>query len=396
MEDGTRPLLAIYVAWHPAYSDGLTIAEGIREHFRRELYENVAGGAGVSVIFRSAPGPGLSIPLDIDLAGAATTAVAVLLEPHLASDPAWVGYLRGLVEKTEEAGLQSRVFPIAIDRAALGSIHIDEQALNWDLWTGSRDARQRQLITELTYEFCRMLRYYLECLKEPGEEEQAFSGYMKKVLIFISHSKHDNDGERVARLIRNRLHAGHGLESFFDVHDIPAGLRFQKVLHQQIRVSAMVAIHTDSYSSREWCRREIIEAKRWNVPLVVADCLRELDERGFPYMGNVPTVRVDPRRSDRIDIVVGRLLDEVLKDMLWRCRVEASLPRLGTTGRVAFLPRTPELLSLANLLAVKTPSESTIVYPDPPLSAEEEGLFAAVAPTVQLQCLTEWLARQGL
>jgi hypothetical protein len=55
------------------------------------------------------------------------------------------------------------------------------------------------------------------------------------------------------------------------VHDIPAGLRFHKVLLQQVRVSAMVAIHADSYSSREWCRREIIEAKRWNVPLVVAN-----------------------------------------------------------------------------------------------------------------------------
>jgi hypothetical protein len=56
----------------------------------------------------------------------------------------------------------------------------------------------------------------------------------------------------------------------------------------------MVAIHTDSYSSREWCRREIIEAKRWNVPLVVANGISNLDERGFPYMGNVPVVRLEP------------------------------------------------------------------------------------------------------
>lgn len=33
-----------------------------------------------------------------------------------------------------------------------------------------------------------------------------------------------------------------------------------------------------------------------------------------------------------------------------------------------------------------------IVYPDPPLSAEEERLFAAIAPHVQLRSWTEWIA----
>lgn len=115
--------------------------------------------------------------------------------------------------------------------------------------------------------------------------------------IFLSHSKHDNNGVQIAKAIRTHLHNGHGLASFFDVHDIPAGLRFQVVLLQQVRVSAMVAIHTDSYSSREWCRREVIEAKRWNVPLVVANSISDLDERGFPYMGNVPVVRLEPMGS---------------------------------------------------------------------------------------------------
>ncbi|WP_204306774.1 toll/interleukin-1 receptor domain-containing protein, partial [Klebsiella pneumoniae] len=77
---------------------------------------------------------------------------------------------------------------------------------------------------------------------------------------------------------------GDGLATFFDVHDIPTGVRFDRAILLQVRVSAVVAVHTDSYSSREWCRREIIEAKRWNVPLVVANCIADADERGFPYM----------------------------------------------------------------------------------------------------------------
>jgi hypothetical protein len=213
--------------------------------------------------------------------------------------------------------------------------------------------------------------------------------------VFLSHSKHDPDGERIAKLVRREIFAGEGdsLSSFFDVHDIPAGLRFYKVILEKVRVSAAVAIHTDSYSSREWCRREIIEAKRWNVPLVVANCIKDLDERGFPYLGNVPIVRMNPERADRIDMIVGRLLDEVLKDFLWQCRVE--IVGSEAAGTTIFLPRPPELVSLAGIFS-EGAADATVVYPDPPIGAEERGLFETIAPDVTLLSMTEWLAEAAL
>src|SRR5262249_27156093 len=160
----------------------------------------------------------------------------------------------------------------------------------------------------------------------------------------LSHSKHDRDGVRIAQAMRAKISISHGLDSFFDVHDIPGSLRFQKVLLHQVKVSAVVALHTDSYSSREWCRREILEAKRWNVPLIVANCLDDLDERGFPYMANVPIVRLDPEDESRIDVVIAHLINEVLKDFLWRCRVELA-KGLGDDSAI-FVPRPPELITL--------------------------------------------------
>jgi hypothetical protein len=362
----------------------------LREHFRRKLYENVAGGTGLSVIYRSTLAPGSSVPLPIDLDEAETTAVVILADTTLATDLAWASYIHELVARTEATGLGTRVFPVAIDPAVLAALALEEQALRWDRWAGSSVQRGRQLVGELTYEFCRMLRHYLEHLKRPAEEGAALDAYLKKVQVFLSHSKHDDHGEQIAYAIRNKLHNGHGLSSFFDVHDIPAGLRFHKVLLRQVRVSAMVAIHTDSYSSREWCRREIIEAKRWNVPLIVVNSISDFDERGFPYMGNVPIVRLEPQGVDRIDFVIWRLLDEVLKDFLWRCRVQLTRDTAGCT--VVFMPRSPELISLASLPPRTDVPEPVIVYPDPPLSAEEERLFADIAPRVQLRSLTEWLA----
>lgn len=388
MVDIARPFLVVYVVWHPDFEGGAALAEVLRKHFRRELYANVAGGTGLSVIFRSESAPSIARPLSIDLDEAETTAIVVLLESSLANDAEWVAYIRELSEQTDAAGLGARLFPIAIEHA--GQV-VTEQALRWDQWSATLDGDKLhlRLISELTYEFCRMLRHYLEHLKRPEEDSEALVRYLQKVQIFLSHSKHDDDGEGIARRIREHLYVGHGLGSFFDVHDIPAGLRFHEVLLQQVAQSAVVAIHTDSYSSREWCRREIIEAKRRNVPLVVANCIGDQDERGFPYMGNVPIVRMDPQLADRIDVVVGRLLDEVLKDFLWRCRVE--LGNCGD-GDVVFVPRAPELISLAGLPPVAELAQPTIVYPDPPLSAEEERLFEAVAPHVRLRSFTEWIA----
>jgi hypothetical protein len=45
------------------------------------------------------------------------------------------------------------------------------------------------------------------------------------------------------------------------------------------------------------------------VPLIVADSITDVDERGFPYMGNVPIVRLEPGAAERIPYVIARLLD---------------------------------------------------------------------------------------
>lgn len=385
----TRPFLVVYIVHHPDFAPGQTVAEMLYDRFRRKLFENVAGGTGLSVIYRSVPPTGAAAPLPINFDESETAAVVVLFDEAFAADDAYVAWLEETAVIADANGLSARVFPVAMD-AAFTRLGMVEQAVRWDKWDGADQAvRTRRLISSLTYQFARMLRSYLEQLRHPADEDAALERYLKKVQVFLSHSKRDGAGERIAKVVRQALFDGEGLSTFFDVHDIAPGLPFDKVILNQVRVSAVVAIHTDTFSSREWCRREIIEAKRANVPLVIANCLTDLDERGFPYMGNVPVVRMDPACVDRIDDVIGRLLDEVLKDFLWRCRVELVKDNAG--ARVSFLPRAPELISLAGLN--RTPDGQTIlVYPDPPLGAEEQRLFEEIAPDVLLRSLTEWIA----
>ena len=385
----TRPFLVVYVVWHPSLASGPAIAETLYDHFRRKLFENVAGGTGLSVIYRSTPPPGEVAPLEIDFDESETTAVVVLFDESFAADVAYTAWLKDTAERAEARGLGARVFPVALD-AALTRSGMVQQAIRWDRWEDvDAAARVRRLISRLTYQFARMLRSYLERLRHPADSDEALVRYLQKVQVFLSHSKRDEDGERIAKMIRQALFDGVGLSSFFDVHDIAPGLPFDKVILNQVRLSAVIAIHTDSFSSREWCRREIIEAKRASVPLVIANCLADRDERGFPYMGNVPVVRMNPDRVDRIEDVIGRLLDEVLKDFLWRCRVE--LVRAAAGEHERFLPHPPELISLAGLNR-SADSPTMVVYPDPPLGAEEQRLFEEIAPDVRLRSLTEWVA----
>ena len=387
MELTTRPLFALYVVWHPAYAKGRALADGLRQHFGRDLYRFVATESGVSVLERCEAAPGASTPLPIDWDTAELTAVVALADETLVDDPDWTGYVRDVARAAHATRPATVFFPVAMDGRAL-DLSVEQQALRWDRWDPPHAARAARLATDLTHEFCRTLRSRLDTLRNRGGEGAALERHLEKVRVFISHSKHDGDGERVGRGIRDWIHEHGPLDSFFDVHDIPPGTSFRDVLLHEVGASAVMAVHTDSYSSREWCRREVIEAKRRLTPMIVVDCMRDVDARSMAYLGNAPVVRMDPDRTDRIRTVIGCLLDEVFRTWLWRCRVGA---HLADAPDVLFTARPPELIALAALPRSEKGATPTIVYPEPLVSTDEQRLFADVAPGVRVQTLAEWL-----
>ena len=386
METTTRPLFALYIVWHPLNVNGGRVADLLRRHFGRDRHRNVAGDPGLSVIYRRETAPGELVPLSIDWDEAETTAVVVLMDSALARNQEWSNYVGELSRNAQTRGLSAQLFPVLMEPGGR-DLPLELQALRWDRWEGSTVDREHRLVCDLTCEFIRMLRHRL---RGAQEAETSLTDYLEKIKVFISHSKHDDDGESVARKVRDWLHEHSGLSSFFDVHDIPAGLSFREVLLHEIEASALVALHTDSYSSREWCRREIVESKRRHVPMIVVDCLHDIDQRSIPYMGNVPVVRMGADQKDRIRRVIGCLLDEVFGTYLWHCRVE---PFRAASSNVLFTARPPELISLATLPGQQSKTGSTIVYPEPPLGTDEARLFSEIAPDLRTLTLTEWMEK---
>ena len=142
----SKPFLVIYIAWNPGFSAGAEITKSLYDHYRRKLYENVAGGAGLPVVYRSTPAPNSVVPIDVDLSDAETSAIIMLIDECWAKDPAWVAWGQELMNRTNSAGLGARVFPVAIDGAAIGT-GMAEQAVRWDQWTSaSPKERERRLV----------------------------------------------------------------------------------------------------------------------------------------------------------------------------------------------------------------------------------------------------------
>jgi hypothetical protein len=388
----TRPLCAIYVAWHPSYARGETTARGLYQHFRRDLFTNVAGGVGLSVLYRSANAAEGDVPAPVSLDDSHIAVVFLLVSAAMAVEPAWRLYVRDMLGNAAARGLTARVIPVFMDGHGRDMVG-DVNAIRYYEFSEPDDLQELRLISTLTHELARLLRTYVASKEHPEVADNELDTYLEKVCVFLSHSKHDDYGERIAWAIEDFLSRNSALSQFFDVRDIPPGLPFPTVLERYVQRSAVVAIYTDSYSSREWCRREIIEAKRADRPLVVADCIAEVDERSFPYLGNVPVVRMEPKAMERIPYVIARLLDEVFKDYLWSAR-------LAHDGRcsdayVRFLPRTPELIALSGLRVPVGTAPPTIVYPDPPLGAEEMQLFHDVRDDLILMAYNEYAAANG-
>ncbi len=348
-------------------------------------------GAGIPVRFQRSLDLISPDPHTVNWNAGCPIAVVVLIDMSFAEDSEWVEYLHDLSQIAERQSIVARFLPVAMQANVLDHLNIREQALRWDDWDSPDEARDQRLIRELAYEFALMLRQQLHSLSLSSTDQPVLARNQEKIQVFLSHTKQDGHGKEIAEAIRCWLHQNSKLSSFLDVYDIPWGADASDTIEYHVERSIFLAIQTDQYSSREWCRREVIQAKQLGVPMILVDCLQTGEERAFPYLGNVPVIRMDPDAMDRIPELASRLLDELVVDYLWRYRI-ATLP--GRPEDTIYMARPPEPASLSAPV-IDQEMRSVVVYPDPPLGNEEVQLLQAIRGGLQFQTITQWLARES-
>ena len=190
--------------------------------------------------------------------------------------------------------------------------------------------------------------------------------------LFISHAK--VDGIAMARSLIGVLQqlktAGRGqvgFDYFYDAEHIAPGSVWRSVLEGEAGRSMLVALRTEAYEGRYWCRREFLAAERRGLPILVVDLRKEQyhDSARLPF-DVAPSVRVHD----------GNLIRVVLHAMaahLRALRVQSmALPTVNV------LPHRPSVYSLSGAMQATVPDK--IAYPGPRLP---KTFLQAVAPMLR-------------
>ncbi len=365
-----RAPLLIHLIFHPQSSEARSLAHAFYQALNSDP---VLPGLRIPTVLAVEDGTGLP-PVRHDLDEAEHSVAVVLADDHMVLEQpvpsgrvSWPQFVADLWKQCDSG--RHRLLPVQLSDAAW-PLHECLSEVNF-LRALQPDPEERShgLQRGLIIEICRFLMGHARGERAP-------------VRIFLSHAKQDIDAQPgLFNAIAAHLQATQPVEAWIDSGGIEPGANFRKRIEDAIEQSVVMVLSTVSYSSRPWCRREVLFAKRHGRPLVVADGLQGIDVRSFPYTGNVPVMAWSAEGASR---AVDLLLKEVL-----RIEHAKRLLQRQQQGQDVLLTSAPELVTLAGL-----PNGQRVLYPDPPLSDEEAEVIEPLGLQLQTPLLRAAAQRQ--
>ena len=207
----------------------------------------------------------------------------------------------------------------------------------------------------------------------------------KSLRIFLSHTKRDESAKILVAKLNYFIGSNTTLKKFFDVNDIRKGQSIGKAIEENIgEDSAFLTICSDSYESRYWCQWEILIAKKYRCPILSLDIENNIIPRRFPFLGNVPSVRVDLSSKDKTNsalftYILNLILIETIKmrflDRLYNVYEEAGIISSSSVK----LLRAPEPADICEILIKRAQADSTeaidVYYPEPLVYSKELSVY---------------------
>jgi len=199
-----------------------------------------------------------------------------------------------------------------------------------------------------------------------------------RVTVFISHTEHPagpgDDPHRILATVHEVLQSTH-LDSFFAARDIQVADDWEKTLDAEAARHAMLMVRTDNYASRDWTQREVLAAKRHDIPIVSLYAVSHEEQRGSFLMDHVPVVACPPGdERQAIERALNRLVDEALKRALWLVQ-RSYLKRAGFDWLPVHAPEPVTLAAWLRSNDVDKEADLVIMHPDPPLGPKERQLI---------------------
>lgn len=339
----SQPLL-VHLVFHPDAPSARDLARHIHRQLNGDL---IVPGLRVPTVFcptRHAGAPPAGLRFDFS----ARNFVVMLADDRLSIDDAWCGFCAEMWASCQ--GASARCVPLQLTENAWPlDPRLREVGFAKAYLHPEGDARNAFVVRRVVVELCR----YLSNLEEVAE-----SAFQAPITLFLSHTKTDlNKEPRVTQRLIECLRADQPIEAWVDSGDIQAGSRFADAIERGVQRNSLLAVLTDAYATREWCREEVLLAKEHQRPVVVVDALTTYEVRSFPYLGNVPRIRWDGDPQKAVDLL--------LKETLRHLHATAVLERHRQPGDLVFA-RPPELATLVGL-----DPETMVLYPDPPVGVGE-------------------------
>ncbi|MFL6239000.1 MAG: hypothetical protein ACJ735_05845 [Actinomycetes bacterium] len=383
------------------------MADNLLDHFRGTAFTGLIGGA-IEVYVRSVSrsgrieDPPVTIPAlespPYDLAVPAYTAVVIVAGTELADAAESPGAWRDYIEQIADARVANPdtigLFPVQVAPLALNNTHLG--AVVGTIQRAAADAWGKPRFEDT---LCRDVAQGIAQMVDPDHQ---------RLTVFISHTKRLDTTEagavvRLVDLVRDVI-ADSRLGEFFDASDLQPGEDWAPTLIEAASHSALLAVRTDLYSSRPWCQREVLAAKRHGMPVVVLDGLRRGEERGSFLMDHVPRVaghrKVRGWSSEAIWAAVNQLVDECLKRALWRAQQRIASGALGIDIDW-WAPHAPEPATFADWLTdidrdAKRDVPIIVLHPDPPLGDDESAVLRQIGRLAGLNGPVKFLTPRGL
>lgn len=375
MSKAYQPELVIHLLSHRECRD----APFLVDHLFRLLVRNPddASRSGLNIPFFSWQEPLLDEDerkKKIPLVGTRHVVVIALVDRNMATDTQWSAFLVALAREIgEPSGSDHRMLPVTLSSKVF---ELNPDLLNTLHYIRLHEtpiAKQpARLRTSIMHELCRLLL----AKRRKGRSHAP-------VQLFLSHAK--RDGVPIANALKDHLCHHSPMGAFFDARDIAPGHPFADEIAGAIGESALIAIQTDHYSSREWCQREVMVAKRKKKPVLVINAVEKEEKRLFPYLGNVPAIRWrggDEQQESCLRIVDAMLM-ETLRITYFRLIAQVLDQRQHKRAKYRIFGSPPELAMLLHLPKPRANSSTIIIYPDPPLGCIEMEMLVKMCPHVR-------------
>lgn len=373
---GCEPV-RVWFAWHPACVEGPQLAERAAAALG-DFGGATRAGTGLPVYFATSTGAS-AVPLTIPEAAEDEQVVVIpLLDHHFVAAPGWRAWLGEMRDR------RIALMPVALDGSGYNVAEV--RRLSYLRVEGERDdARGADLARRVVAELARRL---------VGE----------RLRLLISYAT--ADGSSIARTLRDAIARYPRLDFFLDEDHLASGEDFGLALERAIddAVRAAIAVHTDHYHDRPWCRRELAafrtpqpvkgsKKRQWHLrQLVVVDYVSHAVDRLPVEFAGAPMVRF---HADRAEAILDRVVRGVVVSHYHRLRAKRLLAGGAIAPGTTLIDWVPDAHTMGALARVRGRAPRAVCFPEAGLSSMELAAVRDAHDPIRLTTFDSVLERRS-